>query len=131
MGAYANPFDPDKLLWNGCPCGQHRSILEHQLAMAGADSDSRFACEEIVPGNSSSSNSNNSASAQQGQQPIREQSNAATSRNPFNKNHAAANCFDPSCTLPQCVALRNSQAKAQPFKDIAEPTGEDMANSGI
>ena len=34
MGAFANPFDPDKLLWSGCPCGQHRSLLEHNLAMA-------------------------------------------------------------------------------------------------
>ena len=36
MGAFANPFDPDKLLWNGCPCGQHRSIIEHNMAMAAA-----------------------------------------------------------------------------------------------
>ena len=47
MGAYANPFDPDKLLWNGCPCGQHRSMLEHQMAMSGVDGDSRFFCETV------------------------------------------------------------------------------------
>jgi nitrate/nitrite transport system substrate-binding protein len=49
MGAYANPFDPDKLLWNGCPCGQHRSIIEHNMAMAaqrGTDG-SRFFCEDV------------------------------------------------------------------------------------
>jgi nitrate/nitrite transport system substrate-binding protein len=45
MGAFADPFDPNKLLWSGCPCGQHRSMLEHQLAMAG-QAPSRFACFE-------------------------------------------------------------------------------------
>ncbi|CCQ74202.1 CmpA/NrtA family ABC transporter substrate-binding protein [Magnetospira sp. QH-2] len=48
MGAFANPFDPDKVLWAGCPCGQHKSLLEHQMAMSG-QSESRFACETIEP----------------------------------------------------------------------------------
>ncbi len=46
MGAFANPYNPDKLLWNGCPCGQHRSMLEHQMAMGGGRS-SRFVCEAV------------------------------------------------------------------------------------
>ena len=49
MGAFANPFDADKLLWNGCPCGQHRSIIEHNMAMAAAKGKdaSRFQCEDV------------------------------------------------------------------------------------
>ena len=52
MKALANPFNEDKLLWNGCPCGMHRSLLEHQMALAkaGADPcDSPFFCEEADP----------------------------------------------------------------------------------
>lgn len=112
MGAYANPFDPDKLLWNGCPCGQHRSILEHQLAMAGATSDSRFACEEV-----SDTDSTNNTNTQQA---------AAAGAASQSQTHVAANCFDPNCMIPECVDLRRSKTQEQPFKDIAEPTGEDM-----
>ena len=34
MGALSDPFDPNQLLWSGCPCGLHASMREHQL---GAD----------------------------------------------------------------------------------------------
>jgi nitrate/nitrite transport system substrate-binding protein len=47
MGALSNPYDPNKILWSGCPCGLHSSMWEHQLAMANADADaneSRFYC---------------------------------------------------------------------------------------
>ncbi|MCB1510551.1 MAG: hypothetical protein KDJ36_06570, partial [Hyphomicrobiaceae bacterium] len=45
MGALSNPFDPNKILWNGCPCGLHSSMWEHQLAQAKAESEqSRFFC---------------------------------------------------------------------------------------
>ncbi len=43
MGAFSDPFDPNAILWTGCPCGQHRNMAEHQAAMAGA-SGSRFVC---------------------------------------------------------------------------------------
>ncbi|MGF1623116.1 MAG: CmpA/NrtA family ABC transporter substrate-binding protein [Rhodomicrobiaceae bacterium] len=47
MGALSNPFDPDKILWTGCPCGAHASMWEHQMAMAnGGNGDSRFYCME-------------------------------------------------------------------------------------
>ena len=104
MGAFADPFDPEKLLWNGCPCGQHRSMLEHQLAMqAGAGgSGSRFLCEETdAP----------AASAP-----------AASAPTPIRGSHPAANCFDPDCRQPECVALRASVARAA----AEEPDGTDM-----
>ncbi len=47
MGALSNPYDPNQILWSGCPCGLHGSMWEHQLAMAKADADaneSRFYC---------------------------------------------------------------------------------------
>lgn len=34
MGALSNPFDPDEILWTGCPCGMHATMYEHQLAMS-------------------------------------------------------------------------------------------------
>jgi hypothetical protein len=47
MGALSDPFDPDKILWAGCPCGAHASMWEHQIAMAnGGNGDSRFYCME-------------------------------------------------------------------------------------
>ncbi len=47
MGALSDPFDPNKILWSGCPCGMHNSMWEHQLAMAnGGNGDSRFYCME-------------------------------------------------------------------------------------
>jgi len=112
MGAYANPFDPDKLLWNGCPCGQHRSMIEHQMAMAGINSDSRFFCETVDDQSATATVSLKGP-------------DKGADRNP----HLAANCFDPNCMEPECVALRQSKQPTQadqPFKDIAEPTGDDM-----
>jgi methyl-accepting chemotaxis protein len=82
MGAFADPFDPDKLLWNGCPCGQHRSYIEHQMAMAkarGKDA-SRFLCEEVEEDGSATENKTGS--------------------------HSPANCFDPDCAEAACVAMR-------------------------
>jgi len=43
MGALSDPFNPDQLLWSGCPCGQHASMREHQLALMGGTVDPRFA----------------------------------------------------------------------------------------
>lgn len=51
MGALSNPFDPNKILWTGCPCGLHSSMWEHQLAMDQAERDqSRFYCMETGEG---------------------------------------------------------------------------------
>lgn len=83
MGAFANPFDADKLLWNGCPCGQHRSIIEHNMAQArlkGKDA-SRFMCEDVEDGVVSAE-----------ARPV----------------HSIANCFDPECAEAACVAMRQS-----------------------
>ena len=91
MGAFANPFDPDKLLWNGCPCGQHRSLLEHQMAMAkqqGKDA-SRFLCEDV-----DGMGDETGATAQ-----------AAPAQGP-------ANCFDPNCMEGACIAMRQSAEAA-------------------
>ncbi len=44
MGAFSDPFDPNTILWSGCPCGQHASMAEHRAAMGGA-TGSRFVCE--------------------------------------------------------------------------------------
>jgi len=82
MGAYANPFDADKLLWNGCPCGQHRDMIEHNMAMAKARGGSRFVAEEVEDGDDGTA--------------------AAAPR------HSAANCFDPACRQPECVAVRQA-----------------------
>ena len=53
MGALSNPFDPNKILWSGCPCGLHSSMWEHQLAQTKAEKQqSRFYCvagEESPP----------------------------------------------------------------------------------
>jgi nitrate/nitrite transport system substrate-binding protein len=45
MGALSDPFNPDQILWAGCPCGQHASMREHQLALmsGGKPIDPRFA----------------------------------------------------------------------------------------
>ncbi|MFY0615062.1 MAG: ABC transporter substrate-binding protein [Hyphomicrobiaceae bacterium] len=45
MGALSNPFDPNQILWTGCPCGLHDSMWEHQMAQAKAETEqSRFYC---------------------------------------------------------------------------------------
>jgi len=103
MGAFANPFDPDKLLWNGCPCGQHRSLLEHQMAME-KKSGSRFACETV---------GEDAASVA-----------LAQAVGP----HSPANCFDPGCREPQCAALRASKARQAGDAMLVddEPDGSNM-----
>ncbi len=35
MGAFSDPFDPNKSVWGSCPCGQHGSLEEHNRAAAG------------------------------------------------------------------------------------------------
>nr|WP_170134959.1 CmpA/NrtA family ABC transporter substrate-binding protein [Acuticoccus kandeliae] len=51
MGALSNPFDPDAILWTGCPCGMHATMFEHQSAMAEARKlGSRFYCAETTEG---------------------------------------------------------------------------------
>jgi len=43
MGPLSNPFDPNKILWTGCPCGMHSSMWEHNLAQQQMqDEQSRF-----------------------------------------------------------------------------------------
>ena len=110
MGAFADPFDPDKLLWNGCPCGQHRSMLEHQMAMQRANGGSRFRCEAVAPEEPS---------------PTR-----TTGRPATGPRHDPVNCFDPSCVLPECVAMRARSAQAADPRALrqvsGEPDGTDM-----
>ena len=48
MGALSNVYDPDEILWTGCPCGLHATMYEHQAAMAGASSGSRFYAAETT-----------------------------------------------------------------------------------
>ena len=84
MGAYANPFDADKLLWNGCPCGEHRSITEHNMAMAksqGKDA-SRFQCEDV--------------------------DGTTVSKPQPQMTHSPANCFDSECPEAACVQMRQA-----------------------
>jgi len=90
MGAFANPFDPDKLLWNGCPCGQHRSIIEHNMAMAAArgQQGARFFCEEIEDGQTSA----------RGPDPVM-LGDPAFMADP-------ADCADDACLEAACVAYR-------------------------
>ena len=33
MSALSNPFNPDAILWRGCPCGLHASMWEHQQSL--------------------------------------------------------------------------------------------------
>ncbi|MGB0683189.1 MAG: ABC transporter substrate-binding protein [Magnetovibrionaceae bacterium] len=111
MGALANPFDADKLLWSGCPCGQHRSIIEHNMAMAAANGaeGSRFYCAEDE--------------AEDGTQA-----------------HNPGNCFDPDCQEAACVSMRQAaeangsgdfmrelqaQARAE-ARAQEEPTADNM-----
>lgn len=56
MGALSDPFDPNSILWQGCPCGLHSSMWEHQraaLAEAEAEAlDSRYYCVNSKKANS-------------------------------------------------------------------------------
>ncbi|MCI4666323.1 MAG: ABC transporter substrate-binding protein [Neomegalonema sp.] len=49
MGALSNLYDADEVLWNGCPCGLHATMFEHQAALADASKGSRFYCAETTP----------------------------------------------------------------------------------
>lgn len=91
MGAFADPFDPDKLLWNGCPCGQHRSITEHNMAMAQAQGKdaSRFQCEDVADG----------------------VDRLETGPTP-QMAHNPANCFDADCPEAACAAMRQAAEAA-------------------
>lgn len=48
MGALSNPFDPNEILWTGCPCGMHASMYEHQMAMSQSATGSRFYTSETT-----------------------------------------------------------------------------------
>ena len=48
MGALSNPFDPDSILWTGCPCGMHATMYDHQLANSQAQMGSRFYASETT-----------------------------------------------------------------------------------
>ena len=50
MGALSNLYDPDEVLWTGCPCGLHATMFEHQAALADASKGSRFYCAETTEG---------------------------------------------------------------------------------
>ncbi len=127
MGAFANPFDPDKLLWNGCPCGQHRSIIEHNMAMAAArgQDGSRFYCEEVEDGQTSAGRPD----------PVM-LGEAAFAGDP-------ADCADSACMEAACVAYRQ-QMEADCKGDLLkhqdelvrqrreaqrEPDGSDLESS--
>ena len=51
MGALSDLYDPNEILWRGCPCGLHASMFEHQAAL-GAKSGSRFYAAETTEGSS-------------------------------------------------------------------------------
>src|SRR5690606_15346945 len=54
MPMFDNPFDPKRRLTSGCPCGQHRSLAEHDSAAqlqaqeVAASEDKRY--ENVVAG---------------------------------------------------------------------------------
>ena len=48
MGALSNLYDPNEVLWNGCPCGLHATMYEHQAALSASDNGSRFYCAETT-----------------------------------------------------------------------------------
>jgi len=43
MGALSDPFNPDQILWTGCPCGLHATMQEHRMALLNGGNDPRFA----------------------------------------------------------------------------------------
>ncbi|MEO9574249.1 MAG: CmpA/NrtA family ABC transporter substrate-binding protein [Tateyamaria sp.] len=49
MGALSNVYDPEEILWKGCPCGLHATMYEHQAALSGAEG-SRFYAAESTEG---------------------------------------------------------------------------------
>jgi nitrate/nitrite transport system substrate-binding protein len=55
MGAFSNPFDLEKTLWTGCPCGKHGSLEEHNHAASenrGKGPGTRLAHEAEPDGSS-------------------------------------------------------------------------------
>ncbi len=108
MAAYADPFDPKKLLWNGCPCGRHRSLIEHQMAMAGGEVDaaSRFVCEEVKPDRASPTPQ------------IKFAGGASLAGQP--------ECLDPDCVDPMCPATGDAPSSMSLASEADEPTGDDM-----
>ena len=111
MGAYANPFDPDKLLWNGCPCGKHRSLLEHQMAMASAKGQpgSPFLCEDAAE-----------AAPETG--PGLTLSGGAV------MPHGSEICVDPACLDPGCGDT-NAARGTTAVKIDDEPDGSNMEDA--
>ena len=58
MGALSNVFDPDEILWTGCPCGLHATMFEHQAALAGGGAGKgRFYAAETTEQSCSSAES--------------------------------------------------------------------------
>ena len=49
MGALSNVYDPEEVLWKGCPCGLHATMYEHQAALTGGNG-SRFYAAESTDG---------------------------------------------------------------------------------
>lgn len=48
MGALSNVYDPDEILWTGCPCGLHATMYEHKAAVEGVDARGRFYAAETT-----------------------------------------------------------------------------------
>ncbi|MFK7889800.1 MAG: twin-arginine translocation signal domain-containing protein, partial [Granulosicoccus sp.] len=48
MGALSNLYDPDEILWTGCPCGLHATMYEHQAAMGNKSAKGRFYAAETT-----------------------------------------------------------------------------------
>ena len=110
MGAYADPFDPNKLLWNGCPCGRHRSLIEHQMAMSAENEggSSRLYCEAV----------GEETPAPMPAPQIRYADGAALPDR--------GECYDPDCVDPNCSSMDPARAPAPIGLANDEPTGEDM-----
>lgn len=45
MGALSNVYDPNEILWKGCPCGLHATMYEHQAALSGSGGGRFYAAE--------------------------------------------------------------------------------------
>lgn len=123
MAAYANPFDPDKLLWNGCPCGQHRNLLEHKMAMAG-QSGARFVCETDDEMSAGPGWDGTAAGVTRGDVCVDPYCFDPNCKRPDHRAGAAAgqSCGDPSCVDPTCEAGPAGKAKAGKAKDCVDPT---------
>lgn len=111
MGAFANPFDPDKLPWSGCPCGKHRSLLEHQTAMAAAKGQpgSPFICEDVAE-----------AAPETG--PGLNLAGGAV------MPHESEICVDPACIDPGC-GDKTVASFTIPVETDEEPDGSNMEDT--